>query len=122
MADIEEARARMIAKRFGGNATGASTGGGGSVRRKKKAAHKTAGGGNNLIFHNLFCFINYIFKDDKKLKTTLKKLGVQPIPGIEEANLFRDTGDVIHFVNPKCTYHFVHFIFSLMIYFNMYLI
>lgn len=44
MADMEEARARMIAKRFGGKAGGAATGGGGSVRRKKKAAHKTTGG------------------------------------------------------------------------------
>ncbi len=41
MSDIEDARAKMIAKRFGGNASGASTGGGGSVRRKKKTAHKT---------------------------------------------------------------------------------
>lgn len=44
MADMEEARARMIAKRFGGKAAGASTGGGGSVRRKKKAAIKSTGG------------------------------------------------------------------------------
>jgi hypothetical protein len=44
MSDMEEARARMIAKRFGGKAGGAATGGGGSVRRKHKAAHKTSGG------------------------------------------------------------------------------
>lgn len=44
MADMEEARARMIAKRFGGKSGGASTGGGGSVRRKKKTAHKSTGG------------------------------------------------------------------------------
>ena len=42
---IEEARARMIAKRFGGNKDGASTGGAGTARRKMKAAHKTTGGG-----------------------------------------------------------------------------
>ena len=41
---IEEARARMIAARFGGNAKGASTGGEGSVRRKKKGPIKTVGG------------------------------------------------------------------------------
>lgn len=41
---LEEARKAMIAKRFGGNANGASTGGGGSVRRKKKGAHKSGGG------------------------------------------------------------------------------
>ena len=47
MADIsiEEARARMIAKRFGGNKDGASTGGSGTTRRKVKAAHKSSGGG-----------------------------------------------------------------------------
>jgi hypothetical protein len=42
---IEEARARMIAKRFGGNESGASTGGSGSMRRKTKSASKTSGGG-----------------------------------------------------------------------------
>lgn len=46
MGDIsfEEAKKAMIAKRFGGNASGASTGGGGSVRRKKKGALKSGGG------------------------------------------------------------------------------
>ena len=42
---IEEARAKMIAKRFGGNKNGASTGGSGTARRKVKAAHKSSGGG-----------------------------------------------------------------------------
>jgi len=49
---IEEARARMIAKRFGGNASGASTGGSGSMRRKTKSVSKTAGGG--LVFFPSF--------------------------------------------------------------------
>jgi hypothetical protein len=51
MADIsiEEARARMIAKRFGGNKDGASTGGSGTTRRKVKAAHKSSGGGQIKI-------------------------------------------------------------------------
>merc|ERR1711966_103990 len=59
------------------------TGGKGSVRRKKKAVHKTAS------------------TDDKRLQNTLKRLGVNNIPGIEEVNLFRDNGTVIHFKNPK---------------------
>ena len=42
--ELELARAAMIAKRFGGNITGASTGGEGTVRRKKKGAHKSLGG------------------------------------------------------------------------------
>jgi len=38
----------------------------GSARRKKKVLHKTTVG------------------DDKKLQTSLKKLGLNPIPSIEE--------------------------------------
>merc|ERR1712146_530994 len=59
------------------------TGGKGSVRRKKKAIHKTT------------------TTDDKRLQNTLKRLGVNNIPGIEEVNLFKDNGTVIHFNNPK---------------------
>ncbi|XP_024383831.1 nascent polypeptide-associated complex subunit beta [Physcomitrium patens] len=58
------------------------TGGKGSVRRKHKAAHKTT------------------TTDDKRLQNTLKRLGVNTIPGIEEVNIFKDE-TVIHFVNPK---------------------
>uniref|UniRef100_A0A061R8G0 Nascent polypeptide-associated complex subunit beta n=1 Tax=Tetraselmis sp. GSL018 TaxID=582737 RepID=A0A061R8G0_9CHLO len=58
------------------------TGGKGTVRRKKKAVHKT----NST--------------DDKRLQGTLKRLGVNTIPGIEEVNIFKDD-DVIHFLNPK---------------------
>ena len=35
------------------------------------------------------------------MQTTLKKLGVNNIPAIEEVNLFKEDGDVIHFTNPK---------------------
>jgi len=59
------------------------TGGKGSVRRKKKAVHKTT------------------TTDDKKLQGILKRLGVNNIPGIEEVNLFKEDGTVIHFNNPK---------------------
>jgi NAC domain len=59
------------------------TGGPGSVRRKRKAVHKNA------------------TVDEKKVKATLKRLGVNDIPGIEEVNLFKEDGTVIHFVNPK---------------------
>lgn len=58
------------------------TGGKGSVRRKHKAVHKASA------------------MDDKKLQATLKRLGVTPIPGIEEVNVFKDD-DVVHFINPK---------------------
>lgn len=59
------------------------TGGKGSVRRKRKVMHKTAA------------------TDDKKLQASLKKLGVNNIPGIEEVNMIKDDGTVIHFTNPK---------------------
>ena len=57
-------------------------GGKGTVRRKKKAVHKTAG------------------TDDKRLQNTLRRLGVNTIPGIEEVNIFQDDNG-IHFTNPK---------------------
>jgi len=58
-------------------------GGKGSARRKKKVLHKTA------------------TTDDKKLQNTLKKLSVTNIPGIEEVNMIKEDGSVIHFNNPK---------------------
>ncbi|KAG9239489.1 transcription factor BTF3 [Amylocarpus encephaloides] len=58
-------------------------GGKGTPRRKVKKVHKTAG------------------VDDKKLQTSLKKLNVQPIQAIEEVNMFKQDGNVIHFAAPK---------------------
>lgn len=58
-------------------------GGKGSVRRKKKAVHKAAP------------------TDDKRLQTTLKRLQLSQLPGIEEVNIFKDNGSVINFQNPK---------------------
>merc|ERR1719281_1240313 len=59
------------------------TGGKGTVRRKKKVVHRM----NST--------------DDKRLQNTLKRLGINSIPAIEEVNLFMDQGEVIHFTNPK---------------------
>ena len=39
--------------------------------------------------------------DDKKLQTSLKKMNVQPIQAIEEVNMFKEDGNVIHFAAPK---------------------
>ncbi|CAG8582221.1 5081_t:CDS:2 [Racocetra fulgida] len=55
----------------------------GTPRRKVKKVYKTA------------------TNDDKKLQSTLKKLGVQPISSIEEVNMFKEDGNVIHFAAPK---------------------
>lgn len=82
-ADIAAARQKMIAKRFGGGKS-TSTGGKGTVRRKKKVTSR-----------------NSAAQSDVKLSAALKKLGATNIPGIEEVNLFKEDGKVIHFVNPK---------------------
>jgi nascent polypeptide-associated complex subunit beta len=58
-------------------------GGKGTPRRKKKVLHATAA------------------TDDKKLQSSLKKLSVNTIPGIEEVNMIKEDGTVIHFNNPK---------------------
>merc|ERR1712091_747007 len=58
-------------------------GGKGSVRRKKKVVHKTT------------------TTDDKRLQNTLKRLGINSIPAIEEVNLFMEGCEVIHFASPK---------------------
>ncbi|EGE83000.1 Nascent polypeptide-associated complex subunit beta [Blastomyces dermatitidis] len=55
----------------------------GTPRRKMKKVHKSSG------------------TDDKKLQTSLKKLNVQPIQAIEEVNMFKEDGNVIHFAAPK---------------------
>lgn len=77
--DIAAARAKMMA-RFGKQTR---TGGKGSVRRKMKTTHRST------------------TTDDKRLQSTLKRLGVNNIPAIEEVNLFKEDGDIIHFSNPK---------------------
>merc|ERR1712179_91992 len=62
-------------------------GGKGTARRKRKVVHRTA------------------TTDDKKLQYSLKKLAVNNIPGIEEVNMIKDDGTVIHFNNPKVQLH-----------------
>ena len=59
----------------------------GSARQKKKVIHRTA------------------ITDDKKLQSSLKKISVNNIPGIEEVNMIKDDGTVIHFNNPKVQEH-----------------
>lgn len=76
--DIQAARAKLFAKfdsRIGGK---------GTQRRKVKA--KNTG---------------VVIADDKKLQGQFKKMGLNPIPGIEEVNMFTDKNEVIHFKDPK---------------------
>ncbi|CZT16989.1 probable Nascent polypeptide-associated complex subunit beta [Ramularia collo-cygni] len=58
-------------------------GGKGTPRRKVKKVQRNSG------------------TDDKKLQGALKKMNVQPIQAIEEVNMFKSDGNVIHFSAPK---------------------
>merc|ERR1740127_402790 len=57
--------------------------GGKGTARRKKTQHKTSAA------------------DDKQLQAQLKRLQVNNIPGIEEVNMFKEDGSVIHFSAPK---------------------
>ena len=70
--------------------TGQCRGKGTPRRSQKKKPHKTSG------------------TDDKKLQTSLKKLNVQPIQAIEEVNMFKEDGNVIHFAAPKGIHPPIH--------------
>merc|ERR1712203_480168 len=56
---------------------------GGVARRPKKVNHQSHGA------------------DEKQMQAQLKRLGVNNIPGIEEVNMFKEDGTVIHFASPK---------------------
>merc|ERR1712118_39065 len=75
---IMAARAKLAAKM-----ANSQTGGKGSARRKTKKSTKATG------------------QDDKRLANTLKRIGMNAVPGIEEVNMFKADGEVIHFANPK---------------------
>ena len=64
-------------------------GGKGTARRKKKTVYKT-----NTIA-------------DNKLQAAMQKIRVNEIPSVEEVNLFKDNGSVMHFENPrvKASFH-----------------
>lgn len=70
-------------KKLQAQADAVRIGGKGSARRKRKNIHRTA------------------TTDDRKVQSALKKLSVNNIPGIEEVNMIKEDGQVIHFNNPK---------------------
>ncbi|RSH84440.1 Nascent polypeptide-associated complex subunit beta [Apiotrichum porosum] len=43
--------------------------------------------------------------DSTKIQAALKKLGVSPITGVEEVNMFQEDGNVLHFAAPKVAVH-----------------
>jgi nascent polypeptide-associated complex subunit beta len=42
-----------------------------------------------------------VFADDKKLSGVLKKMALTDIKGVEEVNIFKNDGTVIHITSPK---------------------
>jgi nascent polypeptide-associated complex subunit beta len=82
--DLEAARLKMIAARFGG-VVPTREGGKGISRRKKKVKSKNAASAQS----------------DAKLSGVVNKLGATNIPGIEEVNIFIEDGTVLQFKNPK---------------------
>merc|ERR1719197_560192 len=78
--EVAEARARLKAK-FG---DGAQIGGKGTQRRTKKKTHTQTQ-----------------VTEDKKLKSAIKKFGVQTLPEIDEVNMFKDDNTVLHIKRPQ---------------------
>ena len=79
--EVAAARAKLKAK-FAAQSGGGDRGAGAS-RRTKVSKHQNSGA------------------DEKQLQQQLKKLGVNNIPGIEEVNMFKEDGSVLHFAAPK---------------------
>ncbi|KAI8780219.1 transcription factor BTF3 4 [Biomphalaria glabrata] len=80
---IKQNESRKVLKQLQAKADVVRIGGKGSARRKRKVIHRTA------------------TTDDKKIQFSLKKLSVNVIPGIEEVNMIKEDGQVLHFNNPK---------------------
>merc|ERR1712141_12692 len=73
---LKKMQAKAAANRVGGK---------GTARRKFKATPKSSG----------------MNSDSQKLQMNLKKIANTPIDGIDEVNMFKDDGSVIHFKNPS---------------------
>ena len=58
----------------------------GTQRRTKKVVHHTE------------------VNEDKKLKSTIKKFGMQSLQDIDEVNMFKDDNTVIHLKRPQSKY------------------
>lgn len=66
-----------------------------------KVGSTVAGGGKNKMRRKKFRAKKSTNEFEKRLQANLKKLSCNTIPGIEEVNLFKSDGTVIHFVSPK---------------------
>ena len=62
----------------------------------------------SFVFSFLFCLSAAMYlcnPDDKKLGGVLKKMGFTEMKGMEEVNIFKDDGTVIHIKQPKSNKH-----------------
>ena len=71
------------------------------ARYGNKAGSTRTGGGKNAMRRKKFRQKKSTNEFEKRLQANLKKLSCNTIPGIEEVNLFKSDGTVIHFVTPK---------------------
>lgn len=77
------------------------------VQKKLRARYGNAmvatstGGSKNRMRRKRFRAKKSTNEFEKRLQANLKKLSCNTIPGIEEVNLFKSDGTVIHFVSPK---------------------
>jgi len=71
------------------------------ARYGNKAGSTRTGGGKNAMRRKKFRQKKSTNEFEKRLQANLKKLSCNTIPGIEEVNLFKSDGTVIHFVSPK---------------------
>lgn len=71
------------------------------ARYGNKAGSTRTGGGKNAMRRKKFRQKKSTNEFEKRLQSNLKKLSCNTIPGIEEVNLFKSDGTVIHFVTPK---------------------
>merc|ERR1719243_204332 len=84
--EVLDARAKLAA-RFGKT----QVGGKGTQRRTKKVVHHQE------------------VNEDKKLKSTIKKFGMQSLQDIDEVNMFKDDNTVIHLKRPQSKSIMPHF-------------
>lgn len=78
---------------------------------KKKAARKLEV--HKFYVHYYYIRLNYSFQDDKKLGGVLKKLALTNLNGVEEVNIFKADGNVIHITTPKSKLYYAVIEFSL---------
>jgi len=71
------------------------------ARYGNKAGSTRTGGGKNAMRRKKFRQKKSTNEFEKRLQANLKKLSCNTIPGIEEVNLFKSDGTVIHFISPK---------------------